>query len=58
MQIHGVSKIKLGDTEELPHNQSLRVLYISTDRGEFEIVLFNNDADKLKVFNLFEDKSI
>jgi len=62
MTIHKVRKIKLGDTEGLS-----RSLYIQSDEGEIEIELFigasssssyNGDTDKLKVFNLFEDKSL
>lgn len=57
MSIHDVNKIKVSDTENLPSTKS-RTISIQSDEGEIQIVLFNSDADKLKVFNLFEDESL
>ena len=61
-----VNKIKVGYTEDLNEGRSVeeenrsfvRSIYFQTDKGEVEIALFNDNADKLKVFNVFEDKSL
>ena len=57
ISIHDVYKIKVSDIENLPSSKS-RTLYIQSDKEEIQIVLFNSDADKLKVFNLDEDESL
>ena len=57
ISIHDVYKIKVSDTENLPSTKS-RTISIQSDEGEIQIVLFNSDADKLKVFNLDEDESL
>lgn len=58
--IHDISMIKLNNTTTNRYSAT-RSLYIFSDEfedGEIEIQLFNEDADKLKVFNLLEDKSL
>jgi len=57
ISIHDVYKIKVSDTENLPSTKS-RTLCIQSGKEEIQIVLFNSDADKLKVFNLDEDESL
>jgi hypothetical protein len=57
MYIHDISKIKLNDATTNKYS-STRLLCIYSDEGEFEIQLFSEDINKLKVFNLFEDESV
>jgi hypothetical protein len=38
--------------------ENKRSLYIYSAEGVIEIDLFGDDADKLKAFNLYEDKNL
>ena len=64
MKIYDVNKIILGDTAESPYAhetgamENKRTLYIYSAEGVIEIDLFADDADKLKAFSLYEDKSL